>query len=96
MHQQHFILQTQFLAHFCAGTPWEARLKKIVDDINRAVKIEDPLRFPLQKFRHGRHCIRMGQRVMDGRTITRIGTQQRGIRAMQRGDDPWLLFRRQH
>ena len=48
---QHFIAQAEFAAHFLARTLRRARLKKIVDDIDRAVEAEHALGFLLSKMR---------------------------------------------
>ncbi len=96
MEQDRLALQSQVAANLLARAPRRARRKEIVDDLHRPVKTEHALRLLFQVGRHRRDGIRTGERVVDGRSITRIAAEQRGVSAVQCGHDARLLFRREH
>ena len=62
-----------------------------MNDFYGPVKSEHPPGFLLEKLGDRRDRIRTGQSMMDRRAVTRVAAQQRGVRAVQGGDDPRLL-----
>src|SRR5260370_17621040 len=95
MKQHYFVSQTEIMSHFLTRTLRCTWLKKVMDDFHVACKAKYPLALLFQKLRNGRNSVRATERMADGRPVTAIVTEQRGLGAMQLGNDARLSPRRQ-
>ena len=67
-----------------------------MDDLDGAAEGEHAVGFMLQRCGHRCDRVGAGEGVADGRRVTGVVAEQRGVRAMQRGDHARLLFGREH
>src|SRR5215469_8166950 len=96
MKYEHFVPHPEFAADLIPRAFRRARFEKIVDNFHGTVKAKHALRLLFQKLGYSRDRIRTSQRVMNGRSVTGIATEQRAVRAVQRGNDARLLLGWQH
>src|SRR5204863_6053946 len=91
-----FVPQPELLAYLLARAAGRTRGEEIVDDLDRAVEVERASGLALQSLGHRGDRVRTGQRVADGRSVSRVIAEQRRVRAVQRRDHARLLLLREH
>ena len=88
MDDQEFVFTDSELApHIFARTDLFRWNEEVRNDVDRVIQPKSSQRLAAQAFGDRRDCVRFRQRVLNRVAIARILAQQRGVRAVQRGDD---------
>ena len=96
VHHEDLVAETELGADDLGRAAGPARGEEVVDDFDRAIKVENAPGFLLERLRYGGDRIRGGQRMLDGGRVSGIVAEQGRVGAVQGRDDTGLPARRQH
>ncbi|MGC4081628.1 MAG: hypothetical protein QM736_05820 [Vicinamibacterales bacterium] len=97
MQQHRFVgRESEFTTDLIAAMGRRVRLEEIVHDFDRTLHAEQADGFRAHEFRDRRDRVGMFQGVADRRTVAGIAAEQRGVGAVERGDDAQPVFLVQH
>src|SRR5207244_12521989 len=89
-HHEEVVAEAELAADDLGRAARAARGKEVVDDLDRAVEVENMAGLLLERLGHGGDRIRRGQRVLDGGRVPGIVAEQGRVGAVQGRDGPGL------